>query len=244
MRVAILIALVYIFCAAENKFFGGIYFQRPIIAGALTGLVMGDFQQGLFIGGTLELTWMGFLPYAGMITGDTCSGAILGTYFAIATGSGYEVALTIALPVAILLAQLKTTFFTIGSYVMHVCDKWAAQGDYHKINVFHIVYGVVQLLLVGSVLAATVYFGTDAITAVLGIIPEPIMAGMSSASNLLPAVGFAMLMNIMWDKRYVPLFFVGFVAASYLGMDVMSVTIVTLALAIAGYLMKKEGGNV
>lgn len=239
MKIGLLLMLVYMFCAAENKFFGGTYTQRPIVAGALTGLVMGDFKMGLFIGGTLELTWMGFLPYAGMITGETTAGAILGTYFAIATGSGYDVALTIALPAAIVIAQVKTAFYTIGSYVMHVCDKWAANGEFGKINVFHICFGFVNLLIFGGLVGLTVTFGTDAIVNLINIIPESIRNGMSCASNVLPAVGFAMLLNIMWDKRFVPLFFVGFVAASYLGMDVMSVTIVTLAIAIAVHLIKK-----
>ena len=42
--------------------------HRPIVVGALTGLVMGHFTEGLIIGGTMELAWMGFLPYAGMIS--------------------------------------------------------------------------------------------------------------------------------------------------------------------------------
>lgn len=80
MTTALLLGLVYALAWCSDNFAGSSYMDRPIVVGALTGLVMGRFTEGLIIGGTMELAWMGFLPYAGMITGETRIGAILGTY--------------------------------------------------------------------------------------------------------------------------------------------------------------------
>ena len=206
--------------------------HRPIVVGALTGLAMGHFQEGLIIGATMELAWMGFLPYAGMITGEERIGAILGTYFAIATGNSFEVAITIALPAAILGAYISTAFNTFGSYLMHKCDDWAKEGEIDKINRFHVLYGIIKCTLMTSIVVITILLGTDAISSLINAIPETIMNGLGKASDLLPAVGFAMLLNVMWDKRFIPLYFVGFALSSYLGLDVMAITILALGLAL------------
>ena len=66
------------------------------------------------------------------------------------------------------------------------------------------------------------------------------MNGLEKASSLLPAVGFAMLLNIMWDKRFIPLYFVGFALSAYLGLDVMAITILALGLALYRLFMKEE----
>ena len=232
MTIALLLGLVYVFAWCADNVAGASYMHRPIVVGALTGLAMGHFQEGLIIGATMELAWMGFLPYAGMITGEERIGAILGTYFAIATGNSFEVAITIALPAAILGAYISTAFNTFGSYLMHKCDDWAKEGEIDKINRFHVLYGIIKCTLMISIVVITILLGTDAISSLINAIPETIMNGLGKASDLLPAVGFAMLLNVMWDKRFIPLYFVGFALSSYLGLDVMAITILALGLAL------------
>lgn len=239
MTTALLLGLVYVFAWCADNVAGASYMHRPIVVGALTGLAMGHFTEGLIIGGTMELAWMGFLPYAGMIAGEERIGAILGTYFAISTGNSFEIAITIALPAAILGAYISTTFNTIGSYVMHRCDDWAREGDIDRINRFHIMYGVIKCIFMTAVVVITILLGSDAISAIINAIPEALMNGLGKASDLLPAVGFAMLINIMWDKRFIPLYFVGFALSAYLGLDVMAITILSLGMALYRLFMKE-----
>lgn len=239
MTIALLLGLVYVFAWCADNVAGASYMHRPIVVGALTGLVMGHFTEGLIIGGTMELAWMGFLPYAGMIQGEERIGAILGTYFAISTGNSFEIAITIALPAAILGAYISTTFNTLGSYVMHRCDNWAKEGEIDKINRFHIMYGVIKCAFMTMVVVVTILLGTEAISALINMIPEALMNGLGKASDLLPAVGFAMLINVMWDKRFIPLYFVGFALSAYLGLDVMAITILSLGMALYRLFMKE-----
>ena len=82
---------------------------------------MGNFEQGLVIGGTLELVWMGFISYAGIINGETRIGAILGTYFALATGNSFDVAISIAMPIAILGGNVSNAYNIVVSYLMQMC---------------------------------------------------------------------------------------------------------------------------
>ena len=63
LNVALLSALSYFICYAGNWMFGQSMSDRPIFIGAVTGLLLGDLQQGLIIGATLEAVFMGVCQY-------------------------------------------------------------------------------------------------------------------------------------------------------------------------------------
>ncbi|MEG0034794.1 MAG: PTS sugar transporter subunit IIC [Bacilli bacterium] len=242
MQIAILLGLVYAFAWSMDNIAGSSFMDRPIICGALTGLVMGDFEQGLIIGGTLELVWMGFISYAGIINGETRIGAILGTYFAIATGNSFDVAISIAMPIAILGANISNAYNILVSFLMHKwADKWAEEGNYRSIGRFHIGVGLVKLAFMTSIVVLTVLLGTDAITQAINFIPQNIITGLGKAGEVLTAVGFGMLLNILWDKRFIGLYFVGFAAAAFLNLNVMAITIIATGLAFVFMYANNKG---
>lgn len=245
MEIALLLGLVYAFAWAMDNVAGSSFMDRPIVCGALTGLVMGNFEQGLIIGGTLELVWMGFISYAGIINGETRIGAILGTYFALATGNSFDVAISIAMPIAILGANISNAYNILVSYLMHRwADKWALEGAYQKIGRFHIGVGLVKLTFMTCIVVFTVLLGTDAITKLIELVPENIIYGLGKAGEMLTAVGFGMLLNILWDKRFIGLYFVGFAAAAFLNLNVIAITIIATGLAfVTLYAGNKPGGE-
>ena len=58
LNVALLSALSYFICYAGNWMFGQSMSDRPIFIGAVTGLLLGDLQQGLIIGATLSSAYV------------------------------------------------------------------------------------------------------------------------------------------------------------------------------------------
>ncbi len=89
---------------------------RPLIAGSLVGLVLGDFQQGMIIGATLELMWLGVTAVGGYTPPDTISGAIVGTALGILSGHGVTAGVAIAVPVAVVTQQLDVLAKTVDIY--------------------------------------------------------------------------------------------------------------------------------
>ena len=218
MQTAILLGLVYAFAWSMDNIAGSSFMDRPIVCGALTGLVMGNFEQGLVIGGTLELVWMGFISYAGIINGETRIGAILGTYFALATGNSFDVAISIAMPIAILGGNVS--------------------------GQFHLGVGFVKLFFMTAIVFLTVLLGTGAITSLINVIPENVLNGLGKAGEMLTAVGFGMLLNILWDKRFIGLYFVGFAVAAFLNLNVIAITIIATGLGfVAMYASGNEKGE-
>src|SRR5882724_7263138 len=87
-----------------------IYASRPLIAGTVAGLIIGDVTLGMAIGGALELTALGLYTYGGASIPDFTTGAIVGTALAHAGGGTltHQVAIGLALgaPAALLLTGL------------------------------------------------------------------------------------------------------------------------------------------
>ncbi|MBF4232672.1 PTS sugar transporter subunit IIC, partial [Vibrio anguillarum] len=89
------------FFAGLDLFNGLTHFHRPVVLGPLVGLILGDLQTGILVGGTLELIWMGLAPLAGAQPPNVIIGTIVGTAFAITTKVEPNVAVGVAVPFAV-----------------------------------------------------------------------------------------------------------------------------------------------
>lgn len=96
---AILIGLVAM-CSTFEWALGTCLASRPIVTGVFIGLVMGDLETGIIVGATLEMVFIGSVTIGAAVPPDVITGGILGTAFAISTGQGAEIALTLAFPIA------------------------------------------------------------------------------------------------------------------------------------------------
>lgn len=75
-------------------------------------------------------------------------------------------------------------------------------------------------------------FGADKVQALLDFIPQFVLDGMGVAAGILPAMGFAMLMRMIINKKLIPFFFLGFVLASYANIPVLGVAIIAVIIAV------------
>ena len=104
---------VIAFIAQSEFALGTSLISRPIVTGLFTGLVMGDVKTGLIMGATLELAFIGSFSVGGAIPPDVVTGGILGVAFAIASNSGVEAVLLLALPIATFVLVLKNIYLGI-----------------------------------------------------------------------------------------------------------------------------------
>ena len=94
----ILITLVAVFGHSED-FLGTTLLSRPLVLGPLVGLILGNLHDGIVIGATLELIFMGNIKVGAAIPPDVITGGVLGTTFAILSGKGPAIALALAIPI-------------------------------------------------------------------------------------------------------------------------------------------------
>lgn len=78
----------------------------------------------------------------------------------------------------------------------------------------------------------SIYFGSGAMEAAVNSIPTNIINALNSAGNLLPAVGFGLLLTMIMDKKVAAWFFIGFILTAYLGMPTIAVTLLATAAVV------------
>jgi mannose PTS system EIIC component len=206
---------------------------RPLISGFFTGIIIGDVQMGLLIGGTLELMALGVYTYGGATIPEYSVGAILGTYFGKA--QGFEVGIALAIPAALLLTQVDVLNRFLNFVFVHRADRYAEEGDskgFDKMMVrySHMIWGFSRAIPVFLAVA----FGEPIVNAVNAFFTSLpwINKGIAAAGGILPALGFAMLLKIMPVQRYPAFLLIGFVMFAYLKMPLVGIAIAAIAITL------------
>lgn len=236
---ALLIAL-WAGIAGVDLFNGLTHIHRPVVTGLVVGLILGDVQTGLMVGGTLELIWMGMVPLAGAQPPNVVIGGVIGTAFGIIAGQEPTVAVGVAIPFAVAVQGLITLFFTGFAPIMHKADQYALDANYKGIERINYL-GIAILFIFYAVIAfLPIYLGAEQAAGFVEKVPEWIISGLSIAGGIMPAIGFAMLLKIMMKVEYVMFFIVGFVGAAYLKMPILAIALIGLAIALYDYYQNKN----
>lgn len=243
MQAAILVGLAMAVLWFLEKLGGTPMVIRPIVVSPVIGALLGDLQTGVMVGATLELVFMGAIQIGAAVPPDVLVGAGLGTAFAIQSGQGADIALALALPIAILAQSLKVIVFIIRSWFMDLAMKLAEAGDIKKMHALNIGGLLLQCFMYFVVGFVALLFGSPAVEAFVNNIPQVILNGLSVAGGLLPAVGFALLLLPMMEKRNAIYFVFGFILISYLNLPIMAVTIMGVVLAFVICYEKGASGN-
>jgi mannose/fructose/N-acetylgalactosamine-specific phosphotransferase system component IIC len=240
---AILIGLVGALGILESRILGETKFGQPLVTGLLVGLILGDVKTGIILGAQLQLIWMGVTGVGVAATLDVQTGGILGTAFAILTGKGVSVALTLAIPIAILGQFLGTLTRSANQPLMHKADEYAKAGDMKGMSRMHWT-GAFFYFLNGFVPCfLAIYAGSSAVQAIINCIPAFITKGLNAASGIFPALGFAMLLQLTLNKKLVPFFIAGFALSVYTKLNTTAIAIFGTVLALIIYEIKSSIAN-
>ncbi len=238
---AILLALITAIAVSDEATvqFG---FFRPVFVGAAAGAVMGDFTAGVMIGASMELIFASG-QIGAYIPPDAITGTVVGTAVGILSGQDAAAALAIGLPVAILGQQLKLLAYTINIAFVHKAEKAADRADLSKIGLYHFSGLAVQCLVMGLPVFFAVLFGIEQAAALIELIPESLMSGLTVASKILPALGMGMLLSMMMNKKTWAFLLVGFVGAAYFALPTIGCALVGVAAAAICDLVMNSGAK-
>ena len=194
--------------------------QRPIILGPLVGLVLGDLDAGIKIGATLELAFLGSYSVGAFIPPNVIVG-----------GKGPAVAFTMAFPIALLAVAIDNIFFSLVRPLLgKVADNYAEKGNVHMVSVIHMATGFLTCTVLFLMVFLGFSVGSDAMKKFVEAIPAVITNGLTIATGLLPGIGFAMLAQMIMNKKVVPFFFLGFVLSAYFKLPVVGIALLGLII--------------
>lgn len=237
---SLLLAFIAGFAYFSRRFMGDLFLERAIVLGPLTGLILGDVQTGLIVGASLELIFIGAADIGGSVPPNLPIGSIIGTAFAIDAGLDPAQALIIAVPAALLgafgelLAKAVSTAFVSGA------ERFADTANTRGISAMLHLGNLVHFLCIAIPCYLGLELGTDAVRDLASGIEGPIEDGMKVAGAVLPALGFALLLNTLVTAALMPFFFIGFLLAAYTSFGVLGAA--TLGFMIAAVWVSRQGG--
>ena len=84
--IQIILVAIWCFISAIDQFDFLESLYQPIVTGAVIGLILGDLQTGLIVGGTYQLMTIGNMPVGGAQPPNAVIGGVMATVFAITSG--------------------------------------------------------------------------------------------------------------------------------------------------------------
>ena len=79
--IQILLVFVFVFIVAIDQFDLLESLYQPIVTGAVIGLILGDVQTGLVVGGTYQLMTIGNMPVGGAQPPNAVIGGVMAAVF-------------------------------------------------------------------------------------------------------------------------------------------------------------------
>lgn len=136
------------------------------------------------------------------------------------------------------LSQLRKT---INAAFIHRADKGALECNHRLIFLNATVYPLlISFLCYFPVPFLANLFGADLVSQYIKYVPEWFMHGMTVAGGVLPALGFALTVFVIGNKKLIPFFIIGFFAVQYLGLNTMAAAIFSIAIALLMVFFKQD----
>lgn len=232
MAQALMIALIAGIGMLDGRVMGMTMIERPLVMGTLVGIVLGDMTTGVIIGAQLELIWMGLTGIGASTPPDVVTGGVLGTAFAMISGQGVEIALALAVPIAILAQSLGIAARIVNAFFGRKADAYAREANFKGMSLMLWIPALIFFLSAFVPTFLAIMLGAAKVTAFIESVPDIILSGLRAAGKLLPAIGFALLMDMLLSKKMAVFFFIGFLAAVYLKVDVTAIALFAACLGI------------
>lgn len=244
---ALLIGLFCFLGAIHTPFLGctlGWYaIGRPLVAGTLVGLVLGDVQTGMLIGATINAVFIGAITPGGAMAADLNFAGFVGTALAMMTKSSPEVAVSLAVPIGLVGVFAWNAWSTITVFFAHLADKYAQKGKAKGIWITGILFPqILGFIFRFLPCFLVVLFGSQIGDALSQAIPQWLTDALGSIGKMLPAIGMALLLKMMINKFNLWAFFLfGFVAVAVLKISTVPLTLIGLGLAFIVLYLKNNG---
>lgn len=241
LQTAFLASLCVFVCLGGNWLWGQTMIERPLVVGTIAGIIMGDMRTGILIGASLEAIFMGAVDIGGALSAEPVTATVLATTFAITLGVNTKAALALAVPIgvfaAFILMFMKNVVMNIFAPMV---DKVASDDNAKGLTHLHFGMWFLNYFVFSLVTFFAVLAGARPVQHLVAQIPANLMAGLAATGGLLPAVGFAILMRMLWSKQLSPYYFLGFILAAYMNLPSVAVAAIGIIIVALQWFRDKQ----
>ena len=230
---AILLGIIYWIGDAQLPFVSLWVTQRPLVCGALAGLVLGDPVTGAVVGATINLVYLGFISAGGSMPADMALAGVLGVTYAISGNLDADTALAIAVPLGLLGTIIWYLRMTFDSIFVHMGDKWVAEGKFNNLYLSNVILPQIYAAIICIVpCSLAAYFGANYIQTFIEICAGKPLQIFQIIGGIMPALGIAITLQYIFKGEAKIFLFLGFMAATCTNLTLIQQGIIGLIIAL------------
>ena len=242
-----MILVVFVaFLAGMEGILDEFQFHQPLVACTLIGLVTGNLEVGIILGGSLQMIALGWANIGAAVAPDAALASVAAAIILVLGGqgkAGIPSAIAIAIPLAVAGLFLTMLVRTLAVPIVHMMDKAASEGNFRKIEVLQVAAIAMQGVRIAIPAAALLFIPAETVRNTLEMMPAWLTDGMAIGGGMVVAVGYALVINMMATKEVWPFFVLGFVIAVISEITLIGIGAIGVALALIYLNLSKMGGS-
>lgn len=229
---AIMVAILATMCGNVFSEYLVWIVRNPIVEGAITGAILGDWMMGATIGATIQLIYMGQITVGGISSFDKCYAGVIATAVTILSHQTPEVGVTIAVTLGTLGLLASNAVMTVDVAFVHMADRYIETGETKRLWVYNWLLPELFCVLVYGIPAfVVVYFGAAPFEMFMNAMPAAVSNALNVVGSVLPALGIGMMFKAVYKKKFFAFAIIGFVMIAYMNLDIIACTLVAGAAA-------------
>lgn len=244
--ISMVLVVVVAFFAGMGGILDEFQFHQPLVACTLIGLVTGNLEAGIVLGGQLQLLALGWANIGAAVAPDAALASVASAIILVLGGQGVKgvfSAVAIAIPLAVAGLFLTMIARTLAVPIVHFMDAAAERGDYRAIEVWQVIAICMQGLRIAIPAALLLVIPAETVQDLLQSMPAWLSDGMAIGGGMVVAVGYAMVINMMASKEVWPFFMLGFVIAAISEITLIGLGVIGVALALLYIQITKNAGS-
>ena len=233
---SIVLVVLVSFLAGIEGILDEFEFHQPLISCTLIGLVTGHLEEGILLGGSLQLIALGWANLGASVAPDVCLASIISSILMVhglqsSLPASYVIALSIAIAIPLSLVGLSLTKVcrNVAVKLVHNMDATDNVSKYHMLGIcmqgLRVLLPALVLILIPSSLICQLFM----------MIPDTIYKGLVIGSGVVCVVGFAIVANVLSSKETWPFFLLGFAFAV---TDIPMIILCMIGFALMWLLMQ------
>lgn len=232
--------------------FGNYTLGRPLVAGLVVGIILGDIQTGIIVGAAIQVVYIALVTPGGTVSADVRAISYIGIPLSIVAikGLGLDPSSAQAIQMATALGAAVGTLGTVlfyGTATMnliwqHIGWKAVEKGDFEKLYLVDMVLPWISHIICSFIPALIITkMGASMVDVMKTALPMDgiAMKTLFTVGSLLPAVGVAILLKqvVLKATDFITFFF-GFTLAAAMGVNLVGAAIIAGFFALINYKIK------
>ena len=216
--ISMVLVVVVAFLAGMEGILDEFQFHQPLVACTLIGLVTGNLEACIILGGSLQMIALGWANIGAAVAPDAALASVASAIILVLGGQGrggVDTAIAVAIPLAVAGLFLTMIVRTLAVPIVHFMDAAAEEGNIRKIEMWHVIAVCMQGIRIAIPAAALLAIPAATVQNFLESMPAEV-----------------------W-----PFFIIGFVIAAISELTLIAIGALAVAIALIYLNITKMGGS-